>query len=233
MSGNFQKTPFADSQNVFASRKAQDALAITGKALPASVAAIPTPGVPVVTVKFEVQDPVFTTLPNVTMPVLGSEYVRIPLQAPNGATAGTQGVVIAADAYLGGVSGLGGGTASLVQRGNLSTLYFVPLGNKNWVAVNPNSTVIYGATGGGTTIQDTVSPKSTITTTATGIAEAAPQITMNASNGASTFSMTNSAITLACGGHSIVINSTGVIIDGKVFLLHTHLDELTTTGPVA
>jgi hypothetical protein len=168
MSGyNAQKTPFVSSQNAFAARKAQDAIALTGKALPCSIVAIPTPGVPIVTVKFEVQDPTFTTLPNITVPVLGSEYVRLPLQAPSGGNSGTKGVVTTIDAYLGGISGLGGGVADLSQRGNLSTLIFAPVGNKAWVAVDPQAVTVYAPNG--VALRDSQS-KVTFTLTPIGIA---------------------------------------------------------------
>jgi hypothetical protein len=57
-------------------------------------------------VKFELGAIPFT-LPRVRMPVLTSEYIRAPLAV------GCRGFVIPADAYLGGMSGLGGGTATL------------------------------------------------------------------------------------------------------------------------
>lgn len=230
MSGNFQKTPFTDTLNSFAARKAQDALSLTGKALPASVAAIPTPGVPIVTVKFEIQDPTFTTLPNVTMPVIGSEYIRIPLQAPSGTIPGTQGVVIAVDAYIGGVSGLGGGVADLTQRANLSTLFFVPIGNKNWVPTGPQFTTIYGAPNGGTMIQDTVQNKSSVSITGTQITELSPEILLNASNGNSTITMTSASIVLTSNGHTLTINSTGIILDGIAFMTHVHSGVQGGTG---
>lgn len=94
------------------------------------------------TVKFELANIPFT-LPNVTVPTGFPEYLRIPFQP------GDFGVVMPADAYLGGISGLGGGTADLSIRGNLSSLVFVPVGNKNWTAVdNSDQIVLYGPDGG-------------------------------------------------------------------------------------
>ena len=167
MTNNVQKTPFVSSQNAFATRKANEALNLLGKALPCSIAAIPVAGVPIVTVKFEIQDPTFTTLPNVTVPALGSEYIRLPLQAPTSTAQGTKGVVIAIDAYLGGISGLGGGVADLSQRGNLATLVFVPVGNKGWVAVDPQAVTAYAPNG--VVLRDSGS-KVTFTLTPDGIA---------------------------------------------------------------
>jgi hypothetical protein len=134
--GNFQKTPLVSSLNQFATAKAQDAIQQLGKALPCSVVSVQGA---IITVKFEVQSGF--TLPQVTVPLFGPEYIRYPIQS------GDKGVVFAADAYLGGMSGLGGGVADLTPRNNLTTLVFFPIGNKNWQAVDPQSVVIYGPNG--------------------------------------------------------------------------------------
>lgn len=138
---NAQKTHLARSLNQFADKKVGQAIQILGKSLPCSVSAIPTAGVPIVTVKFEVNAAPWT-LPNVTVPMFGPEYLRYPIQV------GCKGVVFPVDAYVGGVSGLGGGTADLSQRGNLSTLVFFPIANKGWTASEaPNKAVLYGPDG--------------------------------------------------------------------------------------
>jgi len=219
---NAQKTPFVSTQNAFAARKAQEALNLLGKSLPCSIAAIPTPGVPIVTVKFEIQDPTFSTLPNVTVPVLGSEYIRLPLQAGAGSVSGTRGVVIAIDAYIGGISGLGGGVADLSQRGNLATLVFVPISNRGWQAASdPNALTLYGVDA--TTINSTLQHESSVTVTKTGV-------TANAVNGGSTLTMTSNAIQLTAAGHTLVINSAGIALDGKLFAPHTHIGVSSGTG---
>lgn len=102
----------------------------------------------VVVVKFEVQSSALgATLPDVMVPVSWPEYIRYPVQA------GDKGFCVAADAYLGGVSGLGGGVAGLVQQGNLAALAFQPVGNKAWAATtDPNAVVIYGVQGRGVTL---------------------------------------------------------------------------------
>lgn len=141
MPTNAQKTPLARTLNEFAAQKARAAIAQLGKALPAQVVAVMGP---IVTVKFLIaatQNSPYT-LPQVTMPIVGAEYIRMPTQI------GDKGVVYPADTYIGGVSGLGGGVADLSQRGNLSTLVFFPIGNKNWSASDdPNAVVIYGPDG--------------------------------------------------------------------------------------
>lgn len=115
------------------------ALDLMGQSLPASVVAVVGSGI--VKVKFELTNVPFT-LPQITVPMLGSEYVRLPVQK------GLKGAVIAFDAYLGGMSGLGGGTADLSPRPNLANLAFVPLGNSAWApSENPNALVLYGPDG--------------------------------------------------------------------------------------
>jgi len=137
MSGNVLKTPLARSLNQFAERKVQDALQLVGKALPCSVTKVSGS---IVTVKFEVNTSF--TLPNVTCPVFGPEYIRYPLQV------GCLGVVFSADARLGGVSGLGGGTPDLSLSANLSSLVFVPVGNANWSSPDDTQAVVlYGPNG--------------------------------------------------------------------------------------
>jgi hypothetical protein len=126
--------------------------------LPASVAAVRSSGI--VTVKFELQNVPFT-LPRITVPILGSEYVRLPIQQ------GMKGMVIAADAYLGGMTGLGGGIADLSVRPNLSNLAFVPLGNSAWTpTLDANAVEVYGPNG---VILRDAGNKSTFTLTPSGV----------------------------------------------------------------
>ena len=141
MPDNSQKTALARTLNQFAERKTRGIIDLLGKALPASVVSIPTAGVPIVTVKFELTNIPYT-LPQVTVPLAGSEYIRLPIQV------GCKGMVLPAGAYLGGVSGLGGGTADLSERANLSTLVFFPIGNTAFAASeDTNAVVIYGPDG--------------------------------------------------------------------------------------
>lgn len=134
-----QKTPLARSLNQFAERKIRGAMTLVGQSLPASVVAVVSSGI--VTVKFELTNIPYT-LPSVTVPLFGPEYIRYPIQP------GCKGFVVAADAYIGGMSGLGGGVADLTQMANLSTLVFFPIGNRTWTpSDDPNSTLIYGPDG--------------------------------------------------------------------------------------
>lgn len=138
MSQNAQKVPLARSLQQTAQRRVLDAIQIQGKELPCSIVKVDGW---IVTVKFELEAPPFT-LPQITIPVFWSTYDYIPLQK------GDLGVVMAIDAYLGGVSGLGGGTAQLGIVPNLTALGFVPCGNKNFTAPDsPDKRVIQGPKG--------------------------------------------------------------------------------------
>lgn len=123
----------------------------------------------IITVKFEIQDAVLT-LPNVTVPLFGPEYIRYPIQK------GDKGVVFSCDAYIGGMSGQGGGVAGLTQPSNLSALVFFPIGNVNWVTVDPQSVVVYGPNG--VVLRDAGSA-CTFTLTPSGITITGPQVTIN------------------------------------------------------
>ena len=134
MSFNAQKTPFQRTMNRFVEGKVQDGASLAGKSWPCHVTAV---NGSIVTVAFDVASPF--TLPQVTMPIFGPEYIRYPIQV------GDKGITLAADVYIGNASGLGGGAASnLATRGNLSVLVFLPIGNLNWTPTeDPNALVLY------------------------------------------------------------------------------------------
>jgi hypothetical protein len=134
---NAQKIPYARALNAAATRKALDAQQLLGKALPCSVVAVSGS---IVTVAFQLKSPF--TIPNVTMPMFGPQYIRYPTQV------GDLGVTLPADVYLGGISGLGGGIADLTLPANLSALVFFPIASTNWSATeDANAVVIYGPDG--------------------------------------------------------------------------------------
>ena len=168
-----QKTPLAQALPAFTQAKILDAQQLLGKGLPASVVSV---NGAIVTVKFEISSDY--TLPQVTVPLFGPEYIRYPIKA------GDKGAVIPFDARLGGVSGLGGGVADLSLPANLTSLVFLPTGNTAWSEVDPTSVTAYGP--GGVVLRDTGSG-AVITLTPTG---------MNCQVGASVFNITASATTL-------------------------------------
>ncbi len=195
-----QKKPFSRTLPLFTQQKAIDEIAKRGQALPGHVISVSGP---IVTVSFDVAG---ITLPQSIMPVFGPEYIRYPIQV------GDKGVAFPASVYLGGVSGLGGGIADTTLRGNLSTLVWFPIGSTNWPtspAIDSNAVTIYGPNGvvlrGPTTNTKMVLTPTTVNMTA------------------------STSISLSAGGHTIVIDSSGVTIDGKVFLTHHH-SGVTTGG---
>ena len=116
---------------------------------------------------------------------------------------GDKGVVFAADAYLDAMTGLGVGIATYNQQpANLSALVFVPLSNTGFPSVDANA---YNITApNGCVIKD--------------------------DTGASIITLTPTSITLAHGGNSIVIDSSGVKIMGRDFLTHHHTGVTTGSG---
>lgn len=182
---NPQKTPIART----ITNKIQNEIADNGQLAPQNLPCVVTQVLPngMVTVAFEVAGPI--SFPSVTIPQQISRYYRPPTQV------GDKGVARAADSYLGGVSGLGGGVAQYLRQGsNLSNLVFTPINNTTFATVDGNANV-FTAPNGAVIKDDT---------------------------GASVITLTPTSITMSCGGHSIVISSAGVVIDGKVFLTHVH-----------
>lgn len=136
----------------------------------------------IATVAFQVQSGF--TLPQVEMPVAMSEYVRVPLQP------GAPGLAVPSDAMVAAVSGISTGAADLGLQANLSSLVFVPISNKGWMAVDDKTVVIYGPEG--VTIRDMTDATKSIALTATGIS-------------------------LTFGANSLVIDATGTKIVGPFF----------------
>ena len=137
MSENYQKTPLAFSVNAVAQQQALDLIAQLGKALPARVTAVQGS---IVTVSINVQSGTYT-LPPVTCPVACSQWIREPVQI------GDEGVLEPADASLGGISGLGTGTAGLNIVANLAAVVWKPVANATWEMDDPGKALINGPTG--------------------------------------------------------------------------------------
>src|SRR3974390_974193 len=138
MADNAQKTPFALSMNRFVENKMQGLQSLQPKSLPGQVTAVKGS---LVTVAFDVQGPY--TLPTVTMPLFGPEWIRYPIKV------GTKGICVAASAGPGSGSGQGGTTApDLSLPGNLSALVFLPIGNTGFSPTpDAQSLVLYGTNG--------------------------------------------------------------------------------------
>ena len=113
-----------------------DGRQIDGQAWPCHVVSVDGA---IVTIAFDIGGEF--TLPQVTVPIAESFYVRLPIQV------GDTGYVTAASARLGGVTDLGAGVAPLVLPSNLGGLVFVPLGRKSWETIDPNAVVINAPNG--------------------------------------------------------------------------------------
>jgi hypothetical protein len=121
---DFLKTPYVYSATSLAAQRAAHMAALVGKGLPCRVVEVLIG--PIVTVAFEVNS--LFTLPNLTMPVSTSQYVRPSI------TVGDLGRATPTGAQVATVSGLGSGTADFGLEGNLGTLVFEPLTNGKWSA---------------------------------------------------------------------------------------------------
>jgi len=122
----------------FIEQKIDNHNAVTGKALPCHVVAVENN---LVTVNFDILPTDNLVLPPVTIPVIGFEYIRYPIQI------GDKGVTLAADVSLRGITGLGSGPVDLVKLPPLSTLFFVPLSNIHWGKVDTQVLTMYAKLG--------------------------------------------------------------------------------------
>ncbi|WP_080437029.1 hypothetical protein [Burkholderia ubonensis] len=136
MADNSLKSPLNRSLPQAIQNKILDAIQLQGKALPAHV--VSKSGA-MITVAFDVHSTY--TLPQVTIPLFGPEYIRYPLQS------GDRGFVLPMDARTGYSSGQGGGIPDLSQPANLAALVFLPIGNTQWSSVDPNAVVVRGPNG--------------------------------------------------------------------------------------
>ncbi|WP_155308299.1 hypothetical protein [Burkholderia gladioli] len=137
MADNYDKLWVQKSANQLALNRAQQAIQKLGRALPCRVVDV---NGAIVTVAFEIQNSP-QALPNVTIPKAESPWIRMPTQV------GDKGVTMPADAYLGGISGLGGGVATTTQRANLTALVFVPVSNSSSAPIDSNMAQIQGPAG--------------------------------------------------------------------------------------
>lgn len=239
---NVQKLPLSATLESFFNRKNDVATALEGKALPATVKEVDETGT-IVTVNFEVTDPV-VTFPEVRCALATTEWQRAPIKV------GTKGMVTSSQAYMGEMTGLGDGVATLDQLPNLSNLIFIPCGNTEYQPTdNRLQHLIYGPDG--VILRDEQS-RCVFNLTPNGII-----ITLN---GQQYMSFNGDGITLTYGGNTITLNASGINItatsgpvtvsgegvdvagggpgtsvDGHLFLPHTHTGVVTganDTGPV-
>lgn len=184
MTDNSAKLWFQKNANQLAINRAQQAIENTGRALPCRVTKVTGA---IVTVAFEVNSAPLT-LPPITIPKAESPWIRMPTQV------GDKGVTMPADVYLGGVSGLGGGVASMARPGNLTALVFVPISNSGSPPIDQNAAQVQGPNGA--IIQTTDGVPSSVVTNQAGT-------------------------TITFGEVSLVVNASGVTVTvaGETFAL--------------
>ncbi|TQN80983.1 UNVERIFIED_ORG: hypothetical protein FHU00_0362 [Citrobacter freundii] len=134
---NAQKLPFLRTLSEMMTNSGKEQAELKGRELPCHVVAVKGQ---IVTVQFDML-PEGISFPQITIPVATFRYIRYPIQP------GDQGVTIAADVSLRGVSGLGTGMATLSYSMSLTPLFFVPLANKDWSEEDPRKIVLYGPDG--------------------------------------------------------------------------------------
>ena len=141
MANNSQKFDSGTLNKQAAIAQAFDAIHNLGKELPVSVVSVDKTNA-IMTVKFETGGKY--TLPNVTVPLDGPEYIRYPIKK------GDKGVVRAGSVNISNMDALGttDNPPSFTWPGNLGALIFHPIGNAKWSETDDQSAVLgYGPNG--------------------------------------------------------------------------------------
>jgi hypothetical protein len=209
------RTPISITLPRLSAAVAGDAQQLTGQSLPCKVVAVSGQ---IVTVAFQINSSF--TLPQVKMPMATWGYSQPPVQV------GDLGYAVPADAYLGGMSGLGGGTAALTQLANLATLVFHPISNTVFTSPDSKCYYIHGVgTSGSVTQSGDGNTAVTIDTNGVKVAI----------GGTTVFELTSSSLVLTFGGNSITLNSAGIdvpngdVMAGVISLL-MHLTSEVQSG---
>lgn len=193
MSIAFIRTPLVSALPVAVRTQLADAMQLMGKSLPCHVVAVTGP---LITVAFDLAPNVWT-LPRITVPLFGPEYVRYPIQD------GDKGYVIPVACPVGFSSGQASSPPDLSQPGNLEALYFQPIGNATWQAVDGQAVVIYGPNG--VTLRDTNSGAVIVLHPA--------EITVTIGECVTT--ITSSNITMSAPG-TITLSAPQIVLDGQL-----------------
>lgn len=202
-----QKTPLSRTFPLLIDAYIHKQLQKLGHALPCQVQSIDPTGT-IVTVAFQLAD---VQMPQVTIPVVGAEYIRYPIQQ------GCLGGCLPFDVYMGQITGLGTGVANSRQRANLSALVFVPMGNANWSDTDdPNAVVVYGPNG--VILRDS-GKKTTLTLTPNGVdINAQHQVTVEADTkvqatvGSNSVLLNTTEILATVGSNSVLVNATEIVL---------------------
>jgi hypothetical protein len=131
-----QKIPTQRSLPAFTKQRILDEIKKRGYALPCHLVAVAGQ---LVTVAFDLSD---VNLDQVTIPIHGSQYQRVPYQA------GTKGFTVPLAVDISFVAGLGTGLPSMEVPANLSSLFWFPAGNTSFPpAEDPNAHILCGPNG--------------------------------------------------------------------------------------
>ena len=224
MARNDDKLWLQQTLNRVAIIRAQEEIDRRGKSLPCHVVAVSGS---IVTVAFDL---IGVTMPQITIPKAENPYFRQPTQV------GDLGITKACDVYLGGVSGLGGGTADTTIRGNLATLYFEPISNANSppptgyenyaVVQGPAGVFIQQIGGSATVVVDSTNILATLGSATMTLNSSEAQLAF----GSTTITANSSTITLTAGGYTVSIAAGGLTINGIPFMGHTHSGVTTGSG---
>ncbi len=198
---NFAKLWAQKRINQASIQRANEAIHSTGRALPCRVIAVIGS---LVTVGFEVNAG-SVALPSITIPKAESNWIRNPTQI------GDTGITIPSDVYLGIISGQSPVLPSIyVKPGNLSSLVFMPVSNKNSPPSDPNAAIVQGPNG---FIGQVVGGASSVIANETSI---------TLTFGTSTIVMNASGITITSAGQTFELSSAGILINGLNFGTHYH-----------
>lgn len=221
MSNFYGKLPFA--QNIASAMDFQNEAYAQqmGWELPCIVKSVSSDGLQV-TVSFDIESSQYV-LPNITIPIASSQYVRAPIQP------GDTGITKKVDVDLTYIAGIQKGTANFATVGNLqSVLFFQPLTSTKWQA-NPdiNALWLYGPDG--VLIQDEAGH-----CIATIHKNQSDGITLVV--GSNNVTINSSESTINFGSNYVKVNGSGVSIEGTLtingspYLGHTHGGVMTGTS---
>jgi len=199
---DYAKLWMQSSLNKVAVNRAREVMSQIGSSLPCTVVGVSGS---VVRVSFEVDSSPWT-LPQITIPKAESPWYRQPTQI------GDTGVTIAADVYLGLISGMGGGLPNInVIPGDFSALIFLPVSNQNSPPSDQNAAIVSGPNGA--IIETTTGTESSVITDTVGTT-----ITF----GGVTFVVNATGITGTIGAKSFALTAAGFTINGILFNTHVH-----------
>lgn len=195
------KTPVAYGVNSNVAARVGALAQLIGKGLPCKVIEVLVG--PLVTVQFQLHS--IWNIPNITMPLAGlPQYIRVPIQV------GDVGYAQPASINLDNITGRSTVIPNAALDGNLSDLSFHPLSGPTWpnLGMPGNSTILYGASGGGVILQDKATGATiTVTTNQSGgfvVKQNNLKLTLNGSTIVATNGGTPAAVVTTAGNSPVL-----------------------------